>query len=419
MLKFKFNQRQTSNLTVIMILAALVAVTMLAQPLGLAFSDNSPKTDLNEDQSLALVDETDFTLEPFDSVDSLEVPLSRSSNEVDKQALSMDPSGDIDGNYEYDADGNLIESPEVEPDVDLLNEPLAAEPADPIVEEAAHILYVTKNGVNMRAEPNTESAIVTVLSIGKKLTATGETDRWEKVKDGEGHEGFISTAFASQAMVFIEKNDTVYVMKSSVNLRKEPSTSSASLSLLNADTKLTRTGIGDNWTRVKTSTGKTGYIATSFLTSTVPASLRPRITPPKATTAVTTVINKSGNRIVDLAYSMLGIPYVWGSESRSGVDCSGLIYYIYKQIGVTVPRTSSGYYNFGSAVTLSTMQPGDIIAMDTRRDDGRTSITHLGIYVGGGDMIHASSTNRKVVKSNISQYLSYGIKLITIRRINA
>ena len=63
------------------------------------------------------------------------------------------------------------------------------------------------------------------------------------------------------------------------------------------------------------------------------------------------------------------------------------------------------------------MKVGDIICMDTRRRDGKTSITHVGIYVGGGMMIHASSSKGKMVLQNVSQYLGWGVKLITIRRL--
>ena len=419
MLKLKLSLQHTKNLIAGMTVAVAIAITMIVPTLGLAFSDNYKQIGTTEDQSITQSGETEFTFAPPDFTDNLFVPFSRSENEWDSQMLPTNPQDDIDGNYESDTNGNMIVSPELEPAVDQLETLASSEPVDLITEVDAYTLYITKNSVNMRAEPNTNCTIVAVLSMGDKLTATGETEGWKKITDSEGREGFVSAEFTSESMVFIEKNDTVYITKNGVNLRQEPTAESKSLGLLSVNTRLTRIGFGDGWTRVKTSAGETGYVATGFLTATVPASYQAGTTTDNGTSGEAETVNNSGNEIVDLAYSMLGVPYVWGSESRSGADCSGLIYYIYKQIGVTVPRSSSGYYDFGSAVTLSTMKPGDIIAMDTRRSDGKTSITHLGIYVGDGNMIHASSTKKEVVIANVNQYLSYGVKLISIRRINS
>ena len=99
------------------------------------------------------------------------------------------------------------------------------------------------------------------------------------------------------------------------------------------------------------------------------------------------------------------------------MDCSGLIYWIYaKNLGISVPRSSGSYGGAGSSVSRDNIRPGDVIAMDTRVGDGRKSITHLGIYVGGGNMIHASSRLGRVVIRNVNDYTSDGIRIITIRR---
>ena len=98
------------------------------------------------------------------------------------------------------------------------------------------------------------------------------------------------------------------------------------------------------------------------------------------------------------------------------MDCSGLTYWIYRQLGISVPRTSSGFASAGSSVSYSNIREGDIIAMDTRTGDGRRSITHVGIYIGNGNMIHASSRLGHIVKRNVNDYLSGGVRIITIRR---
>lgn len=421
--KFRFNARQTKNLIVSMTLAVIIAMPMLAQPLGLSFADSTSQTDASEVQSSALIGEgttpTTAGLEAMETFDSADLPLNRSMDEnqilamitaEEKTDEALAPGEEVDANY---GEEFLTEDDQIN-----LN---ATEPEDTVTELAAHTLYVKASSVNLRTEPSLTGSVLVKLSLGQKLICTGETETWVKVKDDYGHEGFISAEFTSKTMVFVDVSETVYVIESDVNLRSEPSTASTVLQKLPKDQKLTRTGIGDGWSRIKTASGQTAYVASDFLTKTVPASLRPAVTT-KTTTRTpaatsTTVVNRSGNKVVDLAYSMLGVRYVFGSESRSGVDCSGLIYYIYRQIGVTGPRTSSGFANFGTAVSLSGMKPGDVIAMDTRTGDGRTTISHVGLYVGGGNMIHASSSHHKVMLVNLSQYLRYGIKIVTIRRI--
>ena len=417
--KFRFSPRQTKNLIVSMAMAVVIAVPMFAQPLGLASTFAAPAANTNEAQQTALLDsETTISLESAASLDMLDINMNRSLPEADAEDAMLMIGNDVENDTSApvaDANGDIdVEDPEeAASPAEPAAEPVA-EPADPIAEVAAHTVYVQKNGVNLRAEPNTGSAVLAQLAMGAKLTATGEMAAWKRVKDASGREGYIADTFVSTSMVFVDKNDSVYVTKNAVNLRQAPASGSGSLGLLSAGTKLTRTGIGDEWTRVKTAAGKTGYVASSFLTGTVPASAR---TTTASKTTVAAPVNKSGNIVVDAAYSMLGVRYVFGSESRSGVDCSGLILYCYRQAGISVPRSSFEYASFGTAVSLANMQPGDVIAMDTRKSDGRTSITHVGLYVGGGNMIHASSSLGRVVKVSVSQYISYGVKLITIRRI--
>lgn len=420
MQKFRFSDKKTRNLIVSMTLSFVVAMPMLAQPLGLSFA--IPQADpsalasevqvtapvVEETAEITETTESEIALEPIESYEAVDLAMNRSMDEDAILAL-LAAGEEIDANYEED---QLTEDDEID-----LGE---TEQADPVSELAAHTLYIGADSVNLRESPTTESPSLGKLAFGEKVVCTGETTEWMKVKDAKGREGYVFAIYTSKAMVFKAVSESVYVTASAVNLRSEPTTSSTILQKLNKDQKLTRTGIGDGWSRIKTSTGKTAYVSDNFLTKTVPASLRTTTKSISGTASSgTTVVNKSGDRIVDLAYSMLGVRYVFSGESRSGVDCSGLIYYIYRQIGVTVPRTSSAYASFGTSVSRSEMKAGDVIAWDTRKNDGRTSITHVGIYVGGGNMIHASSSNRKVVITTVSRYESYGMRLLTIRRIRA
>lgn len=111
-------------------------------------------------------------------------------------------------------------------------------------------------------------------------------------------------------------------------------------------------------------------------------------------------------KIVAKAQSYLGVPYVWGGNGYSGIDCSGFVQQCYASVGISLPRTSSQQVNVGVKVNFSSLAdmnnlvPGDRIYFTY---NGRVA-GHTGIYIGNGQMIHASSGSRKVVIVPLTQH---------------
>ncbi|MGH9060088.1 MAG: C40 family peptidase [Acidimicrobiales bacterium] len=102
---------------------------------------------------------------------------------------------------------------------------------------------------------------------------------------------------------------------------------------------------------------------------------------------------------VDAALSKLGSPYVWGATGPSQFDCSGLMQWAYKQAGITLPRSSREQSTFGTAVSQSQLQPGDLVFY-------YTPVSHVGMYLGDGKMVHAPTSGDVVKISPLqSQYV--------------
>jgi cell wall-associated NlpC family hydrolase len=125
-----------------------------------------------------------------------------------------------------------------------------------------------------------------------------------------------------------------------------------------------------------------------------------------------TSVSKGGNNIISYAYKFIGKPYVWGAEGPRSFDCSGFTKYVYKAFGVNLPHYTGAQIGQGSSVSRSNLSQGDLVFFNT---DG-SSVSHVGIYVGDGEFIHASSGSRKVTVSNLGQSY-YKSKYVGARRI--
>lgn len=108
----------------------------------------------------------------------------------------------------------------------------------------------------------------------------------------------------------------------------------------------------------------------------------------------------SSGGAASIAMQYLGVPYVWGGASPSGFDCSGLVVYVYAQMGIYLPHSASAQYYSGTPISFSELAPGDLVFFGS-------PIGHVGIYIGGGSMIHAPFEGQVVSITGISGGGSY------------
>lgn len=214
-----------------------------------------------------------------------------------------------------------------------------------------------------------------------------------------------TNAADNQTTTYTEK--TMYINESSVNVRKEPSTSSEIVMVLALNTKLTVIGEEGDWYKVKTSEGN-AYVSKKLLSSKQTTTSRGgSITEHTSTTTTNNVDKTTSVAVVEYAKQFLGVPYVYGGASKSGFDCSGFTMYVYKKFGISMRHGAQAQAKLGTAVKADkksatslkqNLQLGDLVFfLDYETMD---EIGHCGIYIGDGKFIHASSGSGYCVKIN-------------------
>jgi len=117
-----------------------------------------------------------------------------------------------------------------------------------------------------------------------------------------------------------------------------------------------------------------------------------------------------------LAKSFLGTPYVWGATGPDKFDCSGFTQWVFRDVGINIPRVSKDQAQVGQLISFNNLQAGDMMFFDTHKK--RTGkVTHVGIYLGNGNFIHASSAGKKVVIYNFNKKTYYKKRFLWGRRV--
>ncbi len=190
------------------------------------------------------------------------------------------------------------------------------------------------------------------------------------------------------------------VTASLLNLRKSATTSSSVLAQIPNGHTVSIKSISTGWANV-TYNGITGYVSTQYI------NIMQGQMPSRSD-----AVSSKGQAVVELAKKYLGTPYVYGGSGPSGFDCSGFVYFIYKQLGVTLNRVAADQMTNGTWVASNNLQPGDIVGFTNRSG----YVNHVGIYAGNGMMIHSPQTG-DVVKYESIVNGNYSLRLVCGRRI--
>ena len=238
--------------------------------------------------------------------------------------------------------------------------------------------------LRMRAESNTGSTILKNLDHGTQVEVlTAVENGWYQIAH-EGTTGYVSGDYltvdaAEAAALPVEELPTyVQITTSALNVRSGPGTEYEKVGQLGMGTVAEAVATLDGWYQLES-----GYISAEYAQEIDPSQMG------------------QGQAIADFALQFVGYPYVYGGSSPSGFDCSGFTSYVYKQFGYSINRTASAQLDNGYAVSMSELQPGDLVMFKKGSTSKRA--THVGIYIGNNQFVHASTSSVGVIISSMSE----------------
>ena len=271
-------------------------------------------------------------------------------------------------------------------------------------------------GLNCRTGAGTGNAIITTLALGQTVqTRSGSTSGWTAVICG-GTNGFVSSEFVSGASAgttpttpapaptgLVKGNHAKTT--DSVNLRYSGSLSSSVVTVVSPGIVVLVTGSASNSFVPVSYDGLNGYIHSDYLAKTTAAlSERGGSGTPTEPTAPTAPTNPggsaTGNAMVNYAMRYEGYPYVWATHGPASFDCSGFTYWVVLNVtGKNIGYGTWTQVSAGTPVSKANLQPGDLVFFQNTYTAG---LSHVGLYIGNGQFIHAQNEETGVVISDLN-----------------
>ena len=259
--------------------------------------------------------------------------------------------------------------------------------------------------LRVRSEADASSTVLDKLSHGTKVDVVSTANGWYKISY-EDLTGYVSSDYlvlddALDAVSAVSANspaaamaaqstpqpmaETTYgkVTASALNVRSEPNTESDRVGSLRSGKIVEILGqTQSGWYQIED-----GYISAEYVVLVDEA---------EATKA------SLGQEIADYALQFVGYPYVYGGSSPSGFDCSGFTSYVYRQFGYSLNRSAANQLDNGTPVSMSELQPGDLVLFK-KAGTGSKRASHVGLYIGNNQFVHASTSTVGVIVSSLSE----------------
>ncbi len=264
------------------------------------------------------------------------------------------------------------------------------------VANSINVYKVTKN-----AAIKNENDVIRNLFMGEELTEIESKDEVLKVKASDGAIGYV--AKDALELAFTTKED-IKVTEAQAKKKAEENEK------IKSEDEKKIEEVAKNQNIVKVSVAQDANKAKDV-------QVDKAVSTNKETTVAKAVSNTNekpiANTAVNSALDKLGSKYVYGATGNGAYDCSGLIYSVYKnELGINLPRSSREQSGYGQQVSRSDMQKGDLIFFNTTGG----GVSHVGIYMGNNEFVHASSGQRKVMVSNLDENY-YNSRFVNATRV--
>ena len=255
------------------------------------------------------------------------------------------------------------------------------------------------NHLNIRQEPSENGKLVGKMSNNTacEILSVTEDGKWAHIISGEV-EGYASTDYLLTGMDAVKKAEEIvkpmaYVEADALNIRIEPNTDCEIVTTIPHGESLELSQVlDDGWVEILLDGDKV-YASAEYVT--IEEKLGPAIT-------MTELLYGEGVsdvrvELCQYAKQFIGNPYVWGGTSlTNGADCSGFVLSVFKKYGITLPHHSGSQAEYGTYVSMNDIQAGDLVFYGYGK-----SINHVAIYIGNGQVVHASSPSTGIKISSV------------------
>ena len=258
------------------------------------------------------------------------------------------------------------------------------------------IANVESGNLNVREAPSTDSKMVGKMPKHSACEVLEVLDGWAHIQSGEV-EGYVSMDYLLTGPdARVKANEIVHTVEvvngDGLNVREAPNTESAVLTQVASGEEMDYLETLDGWIKVAVDADE-AYVSADYVTVTE-----------KLDTAITMTELLYGQGVSDVrvdlveyAKQFVGNRYVWGGTSLTkGADCSGFVLSVFKKYGISLPHHAASQAGYGTKISASELQPGDLVFYG----NSRGSINHVAIYIGGGQVVHASNERSGIKISN-------------------
>lgn len=254
---------------------------------------------------------------------------------------------------------------------------------------------ISSGNLNIRQEASTDSEVIGILTNHNACELLEDAGEWYKVTSGKVT-GYVNKQYLvigdeAEAIAEQEIKTVATVNTETLNVRAEKSTEAAVLSQVGNSEAFTVNSVADGWVEISVD-DSVGYISQDYVTLAQALPTAKTIEQVKYGDGVSDVRAS----VVSYALQFVGNRYVWGGTSlEKGVDCSGFTMRILGKYGISLPHSSRAQPSYGKKISASEAKPGDLFFYGSGR-----SISHVAIYIGNGQIVHASNKRDGIKVSN-------------------